>query len=69
MVSLESLLKMPRGRAVLKDVNDGTRRLMPCGDQRLASLLMRFGAIRVVNGKERRYTNDYVITPLGQTHL
>lgn len=68
-IALDNALKSTRSRRVLQDIANQDKRLMPCGDQRIAALLFRFGGIEVVNAKDHRFTTSYKVTELGLTKL
>lgn len=69
MNDLDQLLRQIRARAVLQDINDGVDKNMPCGDQRVAALLVRFNAIKLTNPKRSRFTSGFTITDLGRSKL
>ena len=67
--NLDQFLKQIRARNLLKDIGDGFERGMPCGDQRVAALLMRFDAIKLTNNKRRDVTSSWELTELGISKL
>jgi hypothetical protein len=69
MQSLDELLKMGRARRALTAIANRDRYRMACGDSRLVTMLYNFGAVRLVDRKDREITTSWEITPLGVSKL
>ena len=66
---LAQFLRQPRARNLLRDIESGMERGMPCGDQRIATLLMRFNALKLTNPKRRDVTTSWELTDLGRDSI
>lgn len=71
MQSLHDLVSAPRAHNLLVKIDQRTKELMPCGEQRIAALLLRYGAVTLAltSSNKRKYTTDYEITALGKEVL
>lgn len=67
MDDLSNLLKQNRAVKLLQIIMNQDKQLMPCGEQRLASLLLRFGAVTLKNphNLSRKFTTDFTLTQKG----
>jgi len=67
VIALENLAKTVVGNRVLKRVKYGEPYLFSCGEARTAALFMTYLAMTVTPGTDRRYAQNYQLTPLGET--
>lgn len=66
MTDADQLLSIIRSRNVLKDIAEGLKRRMPCGDSRLAERMRGLGILRLINPAHREVTTSWIVTDFGQ---
>ena len=63
-MDLDELLKQITSKRILEEIGNGQHRLMSCGEQRYAALLVWFKILERVS-ENHRFTSNYKLTPFG----